>query len=293
MPSAGRGRRGHTGSAGVQAIAGAERHGHGDDHAAGAHLARAVGADGHAVRVLGDRAHGRLEDDVERLRQLPREQLRAAHEAVLLRAALRVEQRLQPAGGVDVEEHVEQRGLDGVDRPDGLEREPEHRPRRGRAHVAPQPGLERLRVPPRGAPGGPRRLERDAAGHQVQPRHRLAEVGQRERVHRRDRAAVAVDLLPRGEQVLALGVRRVRRHAELARQRQQPVLRRPDPLRAELDHLVRPGADRLVQRPAADAVARLEHHDGAPRGREPPGGGEPREPGADDGDVRLPHRSPS
>ena len=57
----------------------------------------------------------------------------------------------------------------------------------------------------------------------------------------------------------------------------------PDELAADLADA--PAADRAVQRAPADAVARLEHDDGAVGSDEGAGGGEPGEPGADDADV--------
>ena len=45
------------------------------------------------------------------------------------------------------------------------------------------------------------------------------------------------------------------------------VLRRADPLPADLDDVVGAG-DRMVQQPPADAVARLEHDDRPARGLE-------------------------
>ena len=67
------------------------------------------------------------------------------------------------------------------------------------------------------------------------------------------------------EQVRARGVGREGLEAELADQPQRPVLRRPDPLAADLDDLA--VADRLVEGAAADPVARLEHDGDAARPR--------------------------
>jgi hypothetical protein len=82
------------------------------------------------------------------------------------------------------------------------------------------------------------------------------------------------------DQVLAVAEGGERRDAELGRQRREPVLGRADPRAARLEHLAI--ADLLVERAAADPVARLEHH------HAPAGAGEvarrdqARQPGADD-----------
>ena len=79
-----------------------------DDRPAGAHRG-AVRPHHDAVVGALDRPHGRLEQDAlaaELLGHQHCDPLRAADEAVLLRAALGVEQQLERAGRVDIEEHV-------------------------------------------------------------------------------------------------------------------------------------------------------------------------------------------
>ena len=91
--------------------------------------------------------------------------------------------------------------------------------------------------------------------------------------------------------MLAVAEGRKALDAELAGQRREPVLRRPDPLPARLDDLA--GVIRreiLVERPPADPVASLEHHDPLPRAREIPSGHEPREPGPGHHDIDVVHQ---
>ena len=81
----------------------------------------------HAVRAVRDRAAPARPSSTplvaELLRHADRQPLRAADEAVLLRPALGVEEQLEAARRVDVEEHVEQRHVLGLRRPDGLDPE--------------------------------------------------------------------------------------------------------------------------------------------------------------------------
>ena len=72
---------------------------------------------------------------------------------------------------------------------------------------------------------------------------------------------------------------------ELLGERGEAVLRRPDPLAADLHDLA--VAEVLVQQPAADAIARLEHDHRGAAGQQVAGRHEAREPGADDGHVGL------
>jgi hypothetical protein len=139
----------------------------------------------------------------------------------------------------------------------------------------------------RGAWRVPRRLERDALGERVEPPPRLLVVEQDRRVEPGDEAAVALDLAAPLDARVAVGVRRVRLDAELAGQLDEAVLRRADPLAADLDHLA--PADVVVQGAPADAVARLEHHDRRPVGDRVPRRGEPGQPGPDDDQVHVLH----
>ena len=90
---------------------------------------------------------------------------------------------------------------------------------------------------------------------------------------------------PRSKMLVPCDVGREGLEAELADQGQHPVLGRADPLGADLDHLA--VADRLVQRPAADPVAGLEHDRLAACGVQRAGRREPGEPGADHDHVRV------
>ena len=73
-------------------------------------------------------------------------------------------------------------------------------------------------------------------------------------------------------------------------QSQHLVLGRPDPLPAQLDHVLGPLADRMVQGPASDPVPRLEHpHLEAGRGQLTRRG-QPGEARTDDNDVAVMHR---
>ena len=74
-----------------------------------------------------------------------------------------------------------------------------------------------------------------------------------------------------------------RRNADGLRERCDPVCVGPMNCAAELRDV--PAAEVRVQRASADALARLEDHDGAPGGGELARRGEPREAGADDRDV--------
>ena len=85
--------------------------------------------------------------------------------------------------------------------------------------------------------------------------------------------------------MLAVVEGRERLDAELGGQGREPVLRRADPLAAGLDHL--PVADLLVERAAADALARLEHDRAPPGAAQVARGHEAREPGADDDYVHF------
>ena len=68
------------------------------------------------------------------------------------------------------------------------------------------------------------------------------------------------------------------------------VLRRPDPLAAQLDDVLGVLADRLAQGPAADSVPGLEHPHVEPRDVELARRGQPGEARTDDNDVTVMHR---
>ena len=140
---------------------------------------RAVGVHRHAVA-----GRARCAAPARRARPLlaellghpERDPLRAAHEAVLLGAALRVEQQLERARRVDVEEHVQERHVLGLRRPHGLHTQLEQHAARLRRHVAAHPGRHRLAVELRRARGLPGRVERNLPGQAVEAGLRLLDV---------------------------------------------------------------------------------------------------------------------
>ena len=68
------------------------------------------------------------------------------------------------------------------------------------------------------------------------------------------------------------------------------VLRRPDPLAAQLDDVLGVLADRLAQGPAADSVPGLQHPHVEPGGAQLARRGQPAEARTDDNDVTVMHR---
>ena len=222
------------------------------------------------------------------------DELRAAHEAVLLGAALGVEEQLEAARRVDVEER--RAGATGP--PAGPPRRPRCRARAacGRRFVA---RLRRIQVasvwPSSFAASGASQgaSQRDAAREPVEPALGTLDVQQHDRVDARDRAPVAAQPAAVLDQVLALAVRGERLDPELRGQRGEPVLGRADPLPAHLDDLA--VADVVVEHAPADPVARLHHHDRRAARAQPARRGEAREPGADHDHVgfvcrRVGHR---
>src|SRR5206468_4048919 len=120
-------------------------------------------ADPHLGLVLLDPRYGGAQLDnavAELARHADRHELRPADEAILLRAALGVEQPLEAAARMAVEEHVEQAEVGGLRRPDRLDAELDERAATARVHVAPQPRPERLAVEPARVRRLPRRVER-------------------------------------------------------------------------------------------------------------------------------------
>ena len=67
------------------------------------------------------------------------------------------------------------------------------------------------------------------------------------------------------------------------------MLGRADPLAADLDHVLGPLADRVVESAAADAVARFEHNDVEPGSVDGARRREPREARADDDYIAVRH----
>ena len=237
--------------------------------------------------AVADGAHRRAEDDAlaERGGDPLGDDLGAADDAVLLGAALGVEQRLDRAGRGDVEEGVQEREVARLGRPDGLHREPDQVAPGRRADRPPDPGVEGLRIPAGGVGRRPRRRRRHPLRQPVDPRQRQSGLGEPDRVQLRDRAAVARNRAAALEQVLARGPGREGLDLELAEQGEDPILRRADPLGTELDDLA--VADRMVERPPADPLARLEHDHLAPRGGQLACRAEPGEAGADDDHLGL------
>ena len=84
--------------------------------------------------------------------------------------------------------------------------------------------------------------------------------------------------------VVSLAVGREEIDSELVEQRVHARLVRRDPLAAELVGL---SAELGVPEPPSDPIASFEHDDVTSCGDEPPGGREPRNARADDGDVGL------
>jgi hypothetical protein len=216
----------------------------------------------------------------ERLGDADGDLLRSADEAILLGPSLDVGEQLEAAGRAQVEGDVEQRHLLGLRTPDGSAGDSQQPLRLRAQHRPVDPRGEAGRVEASGGAPLPGGLGVDAPRQPVELAQAAVDVEQGERVEPRDRAAVAAKAAVEPQQVRPLGVGRERLDPDLGGERGDPVLGRPDPLPAHLDHpsLAEVGVDR----PPADPVARLEHQRlGSGRG-ERPGGGEPGEAGADD-----------
>src|SRR3954452_8780636 len=126
---------------------GPQGRGHGDDRPLGPHLL-AARTHAHARAPRLDRGDRRLEHDAvaEGLGHREREALRAAREAVLLSAALGVEDEVERSGGGDVEEDEEQREVLRLGAPERLADDAEERAGRRRHRPATQPRGEGLTV---------------------------------------------------------------------------------------------------------------------------------------------------
>ena len=256
-----------------------------DDHVRGGHV--------HLIRVHGrpagsllDPANGHTKSDTvaELLGEAERHELRAADEPVLLRAARCARERVDPAARVRVEERVQEREVGRLGGEDPLGEQPQHLSSRPRARVALYPGLERLRVELPGTIGRPRHFERHVPGETIEACLRLPDVGEHEGAEARTRA-VTDRLVTQMQQMLPGVVRGERLEPELGGEFGHAELGRADPLPAELhDGAV---GERVVEDPAADAVAGLEHHDLFARGHELARGDQSCDPGADDGHVGL------
>ena len=264
-----------------------EQRRNGDDGEARADLAR-VARDDDAVAGLRDATHGRLRDHaLAELRRDPqRHLLRACDEVVLLRAVLERRQVVEPAVRREVVQQAQERDLVGLGAEGHARGVAEQRPRvRSEREPAP-PALGGLCVEFSRARCAPRRRSGHLLARALEPAQHELKVQEREQRQRGDGARVA--LAPAAEiDPLASGERGWRgAQVELARERAHPLVSEPDVLAAEIEDGLAHGA---AQRPAAHAIARLEHRDGRAPGDEPTRRGEPGEPRADDDHVDLPH----
>ncbi len=125
----------------------------------------AVGGDGHAVVVLADAAHRRLEPHrvAELGRHAHRDLLGPVEEALLLRAPGGGEQGVERGARVDVEEEVQQRDVARLGGEHRLDAQPQQVAGRARGHVAADPRLDRLAVEHVGSGVVPRGVERHPA----------------------------------------------------------------------------------------------------------------------------------
>ena len=142
-----------------------------------------------------------------------RQGLRAADEAVLLRAALGRDQRLDPARGRDVEQHVQERDVLGLGRPHAPRRRPPSARGRGACAGCGASTCRNVCRPSASA----RRASHGARGrhlarHPVEAERGLREVGERVRRELRDAARVA----PHARRRTRPGARRRRRSGSVA-----------------------------------------------------------------------------
>jgi hypothetical protein len=161
------------------------------------------------------------------------------------------------------------------------------RPRRGA--VGQLERLERLGVEASGTGRPPGPIERDRGLELDDLAQECSEVTRVRLGQWRDQTSEVSLGASVVEDLLALGVGLERRHSERARAGEDPVLARSDPLPADLDDLA--AADRMVERPAPDPVARFEHDHRVPGLGEVAGGAQPGEARADHDDVRASPRS--
>src|SRR6478672_5951433 len=244
--------------------------------------------DANARVVLLDRRDRAGDTDVSEAGGQPRRQrLGAAADAALLRPACRGYEHVDQAAGLDIEQPVQQRGLARLgadDRGDQCAPEPEALRRRA---ALDEPGVGRLPVKRLGTGRGPRRVEDDTLGEFLRCSLDRADVLQdvsREPERRvRESQLPAVEL----ENALAVIVGREQREAELVRERAHAMLCRTDPLAAELHH--RAVGEGVVEQPPADAIPRLEHHDGLTRRLEVTCSRQPGQASAHYDDIELIH----
>ena len=268
-----------------------------DDHAL-ADRGELVAVHLHAVRELRDLAHRRAGHHAlaELLRHPDRDQLRAAHDAVGLRARRGGHEPLERAGrGSRCPRPRCRRGRTGATRRAARHENTDVQATSSRncpfggLHVVLLPGLERLAVVLGRVRRLPRLLEVDRRGHLVELHERLLGVGAAGGIGRhgaeragalvRQRDAVAV------VEVVARVVGLEGLEPEVLRELGDVVLGLADELGAALGDLA--AADVDVQHPPADPVVGLDHHDLLAGGRELAGGHEPGEARADDHHVHV------
>src|SRR5690606_22822107 len=190
-------------------------------------------------------------------------------------------------GGGDVEPRPEGGQVVGLGGEHRLRDQPHERTAPARAHVPPDPRLERLPVQAGSPSRGPRRFGRDAAPHPVDAPLPLRDVGERGGRQPRDApgvlAAPAADL---GD-VPSLVVGRERGQPQLVHQGEHRVLPGADPLAADLDRLA--AGQRVVQEAAADPVPGLQDDRVVPVPDEVARRDQSRDARADDRDIDHGH----
>jgi hypothetical protein len=102
-------------------------------------------------------------------------------------------------------------------------------------------------------------VERNLGRHLLETLLRFADVGEGVLGQGEVVPAIALDVAAYGEEVLAFHVRREEANAEFLGERQDAILRRADPLPANLDY--RTVRERVVQDAPADAVSGLQQKD--------------------------------
>ena len=232
-----------------------ERRGHRDDRAAGRDL-DTVGRDRDPVAVCEPAHRGRqLDDALELLGHPQRDQLGAADDAVLL-GALGVREPLEGARRADVEEDVEQRQVARLARPDADDREAQDVAGDLGPDVAPHPRRERLGVPAlrlRRRPGG---VEGTADAIRLS-RHIATPTSASPTGFARGSCPSSGPARRRARRGWRRPCRWGRSRAPDRRSAAAPGPGWGPPTGPDLDHLA--VADRLIERPPADPVARLEH----------------------------------
>jgi hypothetical protein len=148
------------------------------------------------------------------------------------------------------------------------------------------PGSNAPAVPVPGAPGLPRRVERDRPRHRVETEHPLRQASDRNRADVRNRASVPGHVSLRvDEHRFAGGIGRIRRDVQLAREGVCGVLPRAQPRAAHVQrgavlHLARP-------HPPADAATRFNHYRSHSRLGEAARRRKAGVPGSDDANVGV------